>query len=287
MMKPAEIDAMINLLGDPDREVFSIIAGRLINEGAAIVPALEKAWEQPGGGLQQERIENILAKIQSDVATRSLQNWIESPYHSLLEGAYWIAKQSYPNIHLEDLQMVTNDICKDVWVNLQDDMLPAEKIKTLNFFFFHRHHFAPAPDDFLLPQYNYINQVIDTHYGNPMSLNLLYLHIAQQAGLPLHAICLPRNFILGYTDENDDILFYVNAYQQGAMLYKKDLDLYFRRLKLSAGEHFYRPQTNTTAILRLLELQIYTYERENNEEKAEIFRTLLPLFGEEKSYFND
>ena len=50
---------MINLLGDPDREVFSIIAGRLINEGAAIVPALEKAWEQPSDGLQQERIENL------------------------------------------------------------------------------------------------------------------------------------------------------------------------------------------------------------------------------------
>ncbi len=288
-MKESEINALITLLEDPDKDIFTLVADRLVALGPDIVPALEKAWEKPVDDLQQVRIENILTHIQSSQAIQGLQGWINNPYHhNLLEGAYWVARQSYPYLQLEDLMEEVNEIIyKELWPALTDEMGPEEKIKTLNYYFFQQHRFGVPADDVLLPRHNYINNVIESHQGNVIALNLLYMHIAQTAGIPLQAICLPRNFILAYVHDDNQVLFYVNAFQQGMFLYKKDLNLYFRRLNMAPREDYFRPRNNIVTIQRLLEMQIYSYEREGNEEKAENFRALLPLFGTEKTYFTE
>ena len=286
-MKTKEIDSLIHLLEDPDHEIYSIISARLIEQGPALIPILEKAWETTANTLQQERIENILHYLQSKIATEGLENWIGHRYHSLLEGAYWLAKHTYPKLHLENMQVVINDICKDVWINLQDDMPPEEKVKTLDFFFFRQHRFRLSSDENLQPKYNYINHVINSHKGGLVSLTLLYLHVGQQAGLPLQAVCMPNSFIMAYTGENGKVLFYLHILHQGVKLHRKDIDLYFSRSNISPKEHYYQPKPNTAALLYLLEMLIYCYEREGNQAKVEQFRNLLPLFGEIKSSFNE
>jgi regulator of sirC expression with transglutaminase-like and TPR domain len=225
--------------------------------------------------------------LQSKIATEGLENWIGHRYHNLLEGAYWLAKQTYPKLHLEDMQVVVNDICKDVWINLQDEMSPEEKIKTLDFFFFRQHHFRLSSDENLLPQYNYINNVINSHKGGLVSLTLLYLYVGQQAGLPLQAVCMPNSFMMAYTGKNEEILFYLHVLHQGVKLYRKDIDLYLNRSNIKPKEHYYQSKPNTVALLYLLEMLIYCYEREGNQTKIEQFRRLLPLFDTNKSAFND
>ena len=286
-MKTNEIDSLIHLLDDPDREIYSIISTRLIEQGAKIIPLLERAWEVSPNTLQQERIENILHCLQSNVATQGLEGWVGHRYHNLLEGAYWVAKQTYPNLHLEDLQVVINDICKDVWINLQDNMPPEEKIRTLDFFFFRHHNFHLVGDDNFQPQHNYINNVIESHTGNPVPLSLLYLHIGQQAGLPLQAVCMPNSLLLAYTGDNSEVLFYSHIFQPGAKMFRKDIDLYFRRSNIKPKDDYYLPKPNTDALLYLIGMQIYCYEREENTAKVELFRRLLPLFGVNKSFFDD
>jgi len=286
-LKTEEIITSIRLLEDPDAEVYSIISTRLIEQGVEVIPVLERALEASSNSLQQERIKDILQYLQSKVAVQGLENWLQQRYHNLLEGAYWVAKHSYPNLRLEDMQAVVDDIVKDIMVNLQDRMPPEEKIKTLDFFFFRYHHFRLAGKDILHPQHNYLNNVIDTRTGNLVSLSFLYLHIGQQAGLPLQAVCMPNSFILSYIGDDGTLQFYLHIVQQGAKLFRKDLDLYFRRSNITPKEHYYLPKPNTNALLYLLEMQIYCYEREGNSAKAEQFRHLLPLFGVEKSSFDE
>jgi len=286
-LKPNEIDTLIHLLDDPDHEIYSIISTRLIEQGSAVIPILERARETSSGSLQQERIENILCWLHAKEVAQGLESWVRSPYHNLLEGAYWLAKQTYPSVHLDDLQVIVNDICKDVWINIQDPMSPEEKIKALDFFFFRQHHFRLSNNENFQPQHNYINNLIDSRTGNPVSLTLLYLHIGQQAGLPLQAVCMPNSFILACTNDNNEALFYLSIFHPGAKLFREDVDLYFSRSNIKPEEHYYLPKPNTNALLYLLEMQIYCYEREENQAKAELFRSLLPLFGVDKSSFDN
>jgi hypothetical protein len=286
-LKAEEIGTLIHLLEDPDPEVYSIISTRLAEQGPAVITALKRALNASSNSLQQERVKNILQYLQSNAAMQGLENWLQHGYGNLLEGAYWLAKHSYPDLQLEDLQAVVDDIVKDMMINLQDNMSPEEKIKTLDFFFFRYHHFRLSDKEILQPQHNYINHVVKSHTGSLVSLTLLYLHVGQQAGLPLQAVCMPNSFILAYTEDNGELLFYLHILQQGAKLFRKDVDLYFRRSNITPKEHYYLPKPNTNALLYLLEMQIYCYEREGNPDKVDLFRRLLPRFGAEKSSFDE
>ena len=286
-MKKEEIDSLVRLLDDPDYVVYAAVTERLMNEGAAIVPYLESVWAQSENQQQQYRIEQLLQQLQSGLATSGLQEWIEGRYHNLLEGAYWVARQAYPNLMIAPLQTALDELVKDVWTSMDDDYTPLEKIQVLNHFFYHVHGYGSAKeDDFLRPQYGYIHRVIENKQGNPVSLSLLYLYVAQQAGLPLQAVCLPRNFLLAYmAPDNEKLLFYINPFHLGASLKKTDIDFYFREMNITPRPEFYKPCTPCAAIRRLVEIQLFAYTREGNEEKENLFRNLLSLFGSMKTAF--
>mgnify|MGYP006209865135 FL=1 len=55
---------MISLLDDPDQDIFKQVSKELISLGNEVVPMLEEAWETSFDPVMQERIENIIHKIQ-------------------------------------------------------------------------------------------------------------------------------------------------------------------------------------------------------------------------------
>ena len=281
-----EINHLIQLLDDPDYAVYSTVVARLLELGHVVVPYLEKAWEQSDSPQLQLRIEYIVQQMQSGLAASGLQEWIEGRYHNLLEGTYWVAKQAYPNLSIQPLQEKVDSIVKDVWVSLEDDSSPIDKINVLNYFFYSVYGFNSAPtDDFLNPDYGYIHRVIESKRGNPVSLGLLYMYIAQQAGLPIQGVCLPRNFLLAYTHVSDDVLFYINPFHAGSILQRDDIEFYFRTMQITPRPEFYKPCPACAVVRRLVEVQIFAYEHEGIGDKADIFRGLLPLFGAMKTAF--
>lgn len=54
---------------------------------------------------------------------------------------------------------------------------------------------------------SFINTVIESRKGNPLSLSLLYSVIAESLDLPIYGVNLPNHFVLAYLDENGASLF--------------------------------------------------------------------------------
>ena len=63
MDKVEKISALINLLDDPDQNVFNQVSQELYDLGNAVVPALEDAWENSFNALLQSRIEGVIHQI--------------------------------------------------------------------------------------------------------------------------------------------------------------------------------------------------------------------------------
>src|SRR5690606_39365906 len=64
MIRKEEIDSLIKLLDDPDRMIFDHVQTKLLSLGEQAIEPLETAWEQSFDALQQQRIEDIVHKIQ-------------------------------------------------------------------------------------------------------------------------------------------------------------------------------------------------------------------------------
>ena len=287
-MNKKELQAHINLLDDPNNEVFQVVQQNLSNQGTDIVPELEKAWENSLNERFQERIENIIQEIQFQSIQKKLSNWADSGSNDLLKGAFLIAKYQYPDIKFEDIVKNIDTIKHDVWLELNENLTALEKVKILNHIIFDVHGFKRNSSNFHSPQNSYINNVLEKKKGNPIALSMIYATVAQKLELPIYGVNLPKNFILAYKDEttsikafdkddNPDVLFYINPFNKGAVFGKREIDYFIKQQRLEPQKSFYLPCNNLEIIHQLLLILIHSYEILGDSDKIIAFEQLLKI----------
>ncbi len=286
--KDIELNSLIRLLEDPDEQVYNLIEKKLIEKGDIVIAALEKKWNKSLNSILHVRIENIIEKIQFNTTFDSLSFWAKNDNTDLLYGAYIVATHQYPDLKYSDIQLVTNKITTDVWVALHDNLTPLEQIRTFNHIFFEVHRFARNSSDYYAPKNSYINTVFESKKGNPVSLSIIYITIAQEIGLPIYGINLPKNFITAYVDEkskkidpndNKKNLFYINPYNKGAILGKREIDFFLEQQNIPKDKKYYQPADNITIIIRLLENLIVSYKKMGSGNKVKYLQKLITIFN--------
>ncbi|MDR1056380.1 MAG: transglutaminase-like domain-containing protein [Prevotellaceae bacterium] len=284
-MTTDKLSALINLLDDPDREVYDAVSVQLLSRGEGIISELEDAWEQSPNELVQHRIEDILQRIQLDIAYKGLKRWIENGAEDVLQGAYWVARHQYPELNFNELERKIDKIKTNIWLEINDSLTALEKIKIVNHFIYDIYNYG-SEQNFMQPSYCFINHVLDSHKGNPISLAIIYLAVCQRLELPVYGLCIPRNFLAAYNDALlSRVLFHINPFFRGTPLSQNDIELYFKQMKIKPKDEYFQPCSNKVTILRLIETLIYIYEQESNAGKIAIYKQLIPLFDNEQTYF--
>lgn len=287
-MQQKEIQAILTLLDDPDSEIYQAVYQSLLEKGTEIVPELEKAWELSGSSLTQDRIENIIHKIQLNSIHTLLHNWVKGGAVDLVEGAFIIAKYQFPELTLSDILEPIEKIKQDIALEMSDNLTALEKIKMVNHIIFDIHKFSGNTNNYYSPQNSFLNQVIQSKKGNPISLGIIFATVAQKLGLPIYGVNLPKNFILAYKDEfyellnqessnYDNILFYINPFNHGAVLGRKEIDFFLKQQNITPDDSYYQPCNNLEIIQRLLLNLIYSYEKLEYKEKIKDLQDLLKI----------
>jgi regulator of sirC expression with transglutaminase-like and TPR domain len=283
-MDKKEIMAMISLLDDPDRDVIDAVTGNLLRQGTSVIPELEKAWEITLDEKLQIKLENLIQEIQFNMVKENLNRWITTGAEYILEGAFYVARFQFPAITLDKINEQVETMRKDVWIEINNNLTALEKVKILNYIIFNLHKFTRNNTDFYSPQNSYINQVFETKKGNPISLAIVYLSVAWKLGLPIYGVNLPKNFILAYKDEfrhhdaedeSEDILFYINPYNRGAVLGRREIDYFITQQQLKPQPSFYVPCSNREIIIRLINNLILSYEKIGYAQKITRLKDLL------------
>jgi regulator of sirC expression with transglutaminase-like and TPR domain len=287
-MDPKEIQAILILLDDPDSEIYEAVYKSLLEKGIDIIPDLEKAWEKSISPLTQDRIENIIYKIQLNFTHSNLNRWVKEGSTDLLEGAYIIARYQYPDLNFFEILNPIETIKHDIWLELNENLTALEKVKILNHIIFDIHKFSGNSHNYYSPQNSFLNQVLLSKKGNPISLGIIYAAIAQKLGLPIYGVNLPKNFILAYKDEfyellhpevtgSEDIIFYINPFNHGAVLGRKEIDVFLKQQNITPDESYYKPCSNLEIIQRLLLNLIYSYEKLGYTDKIKDLQDLLKI----------
>lgn len=287
-MERREILAMISLLDDTDNEVISTVTGNLLQQGIEVIPELEKAWEGTPSEKIQARLENLIQEIQFNGVKIDLNRWVKTGAEYILDGAFYIARFQFPDIRISKMNEQIESIRKDVWLELNSNLTALEKVKILNYIIFDLHKFGRNNADFYSPQNSYINQVFESRKGNPISLSIIYLSVAWKLGLPIYGVNLPKNFILAYkdefrqrdsVDESEDILFYINPYNRGAVLGRREIDYFISQQQIKSHPSFYVPCSNIDIIIRLINNLILSYEKLGYTQKISRMKELLMIMG--------
>jgi regulator of sirC expression with transglutaminase-like and TPR domain len=277
-MDDKELKALVSLLDDEDTEVLGHVEEKIISFGDAIIPFLEQEWENSFNPHVQKRIEDIIHTLQLDSLKKRLLQWYASDQQDLLEGMWIIATYQYPDLSLDTLKKQLEQIYYEAWLEFKPDVHPFDQVKILNSVLFAKLKFGANTKNFHAPANSMINSVLDSKKGNPISLCVIYLLVAQKLKLPVYGVNLPSLFILTY--KSLDVQFYINAFNRGLIFSKHDIDNYISQLKLQPNDIFYQPCSNLDITRRMFRNLIVSFEKLRDYDKSEEIKELLALISE-------
>jgi len=272
-MTENEIKALISLLDDEDKQIVAHVEERIRTLGKDAIPFLEKQWEETLSTSLQTRIEDIIHDLQYELLRERLRQWYESPEQDLLTGMWLIATYQYPDLELEKLRQDLEQLYYDVWVEYKPELFAYDRVKVINGVLFSKLRFSANTKNFHSPANSFINTVLESRKGNPITLCVIYQLVAQKLKIPVFGVNLPNLFILTYKDESQQ--FYINAFNKGLIFTKQDIENYIGELNLVPQPSFFEPCSHAEIVKRSLRNLVMSYEKIDEHAKAEEVKMLL------------
>lgn len=264
-MNENKLTALLSLLDDPTPEIYKRIENELINLPVSAIPQLEDYWLDSKSTILQERLEQVINKIQFTHVKNELISWGKTDSQDLIEGAILVNKSYNPNLITDPIRKEIEKIKKDVWLELNDQLTALEKIKILNHFFYNIYNYQALSPNQPTNWDGDIGTVLSQKQGNYIIISIIYAGIAQELGIPVYGINLADSVLLCYIDKNasnkDEILFYINPIDRGKVFGRAELQFVIESKKIVNRPKYYKATNNSSLIKRLVKHNISVYKK--------------------------
>ena len=296
MLSPQELKAMISLLDDPDDRIASSVEERLLQEGDSVVKAMEDIWFSNEFPHLASEIEALLKKINQREILAQFTHWWKSENPDLLTGWFIISKTRYPGLQLQELKNRINEIKLDCWYRLGNVHRKMDQLQIINHVLFEHHRFKGNSEDYHAPDNSFINAVLDTKTGNPISLSVLYILICQSLGLPVLGVNLPQHFVVALCQQPDQIdhttiditklnpqlaepVIYINPYNRGQLFTRDNIDSFLKVIGIQPQPEFYKPCTAQEIARRMLRNLHFSFNKVGMVEEQHFIEQLMKIGG--------
>ena len=286
MEQTKEISALLNLIDDPDEEVFGAVSNKIVGFGRTIIPNLENLWELTPDQQIQERIELIIHRLHYTDLVEDFRQWNLSGHHDLLVGSLLVSKFQFPELSTSPVLLEVEKIRRNIWLELNNYLTPLEQVRIITGILYSYHSLKGTEiaysdiNEFLL------HKVLESKRGNQLSNGILYLILCDLLDIPVKAIGVPRQFVLayfkpGYSNEHsmdhlDKIEFFIDP-TSGMVFTHKDIENYFKRISVPLVDTYFKPLSNKKVIQHLLEEGAKCFDNDKDQYKKEEMLNLAKL----------
>jgi len=129
-------------------------------------------------------------------------SFVSNPNFNLVEKCLKFAQiLEQPDLDIDQYIQKINQMGRTLNESISDVKNPTYLVSILNEFLFDNLGFVGEVDDYYNPKNNFLNEVIDTKSGLPITLSILYVEIAKFIGLDLKIIGFPSHVLVKYNEE--------------------------------------------------------------------------------------
>ena len=122
---------------------------------------------------------------------------VQSDSHfPLLEAAVSLAQDEYPDLDVQQVLGDVDQLLARLKRRLPADASALQRLRALNQFFFRDLRFGGNVNDYYDPDNSYLNAVLRTRRGIPISLAVLWLELAVGMDLNARGIAFPGHFMV-------------------------------------------------------------------------------------------
>jgi regulator of sirC expression with transglutaminase-like and TPR domain len=290
MEENKEISALFHLIDDPDEEVFNVVSTRIIDLGKGIIPNLENLWENTIREDVQERIELLIHRLHYRDLTEEFQQWNKNIHQDMLTGALLVARFQYPDLVTAQIYQEIEKLRRNIWLELNNYLTPLEQVNVLTSILYNYFNLRGSEVAYQQPEEFLINKQLETKRGNTIANGILYLILSELLDVPVRAINIPRQFVLGYFKSDYDFTrhtenpmykteFFIDPLS-GQVFTHKDVENYFKRINVPPVASYFKPMSNKRVIQTLLEELSKCFEDEKSKYKQAELLALAEIITE-------
>ena len=114
----------------------------------------------------------------------------------LLEAAISIAQDEYPDLDVQQVLGEVDQLAARLKRRIPADSDGLSQLRMLNQFFYRELGFGGNVNDYYDPDNSYLNVVLQTRRGIPITLGVLWLELAQGLGLRARGVAFPGHFMV-------------------------------------------------------------------------------------------
>jgi regulator of sirC expression with transglutaminase-like and TPR domain len=189
---------------------------------------------------------------------------------------------NYPDLSIDLYMKHIEEMGQEVKRRIKNpkDMRPTCIIEKFNEFFFDDIKFHPNINDYYNPINNYLNIVLEKKIGIPITLSIIYIHLASFLNFELQPVNFPSHFLVKYTlDKDSNEYIIIDPFNKGRIMDDYILqDLLNKvnpKLKVSISNSLLEKASPSQILIRILNNLKNGYVEVDDLEKIEIINEMI------------
>lgn len=189
-------EALIHLLGDDDSGIRIKAWRHLEKLGAEAIASIESA----AGGAEDPAVRKQAGRFLREHKRREVfKEWLQfcrEPGTDLEEGALLVARSEYPDLDTAACSAALDGYASSLEGGLGDGR--QGEVEALVELLAGELGFRGNGEEYYDADNSYLNRVLESRQGIPLSLSVVYLLVARRCGIALSGVAMPRHFLLKF-----------------------------------------------------------------------------------------
>ena len=202
-----------------------------------------------------KKIETALNDWHTSVVTKM----ITSDPSKLAEYALQISRiVAYDDLVIENELSNIGDIGRRIAKSMKNssEFRPTQLIEKINHQLYKVENFKGNRDDYYNPSNSLLNTVIKRRTGNPITLSILYIQLANSLNFALYPVNFPSHFMVKYVLDDEENEIIIDPFNEGRIMddysLRELLDHFYPKMNIALTRKLVGKASNPDVIIRML-----------------------------------
>jgi regulator of sirC expression with transglutaminase-like and TPR domain len=273
----SRIDALVRLLGDEDPKICSVAWDNLERIGAPALPLIAETMRRTDDARVRVQSGRFLKEWSRREVFRRWVDFAKGGNVDLEEGAFLIAETEYPEADMKRYREALDGYASVLRRRLPTARTTDEAVRMLSKLLFGELGFKGNAEDYGNPDNSYLNRVIDSKRGIPITLSTVFIAVARRLSLPVHGVGMPFHFLVKYRGPSGEI--FLDAFHGGRPVSARECAAILAREKVPIRDDHLRAVSDQEILARMLGNLLRVYLKADDQRRCERISAMLKLLS--------
>ena len=197
---------------------------------------------------------------------------------------------AYDNLVIDDELSKIGDIGRKIAKSMKNssEYRPTQLIEKINHQLYKVENFKGNRDDYYNPSNSLLNTVIKRRTGNPITLSILYIQLANSLNFTLYPVNFPSHFMVKYVLDDEENEIIIDPFNEGRIMddysLKELLDHFYPKMNIALTRKLVAKASNPDVIIRMLNNLKTSFFECQDMDSAELVNEMILIINRDDQH---